>query len=87
MFFELFLRKIPQMKKIIVFCFLFTSAIYSQSADQQMLKDIYKYSLTQSRCYSWLDDLSNKIGARLSGSAGAEKSSRLHQTAIGNLRS
>jgi|SRR6218665_1397057 len=73
MFFQLFLRKIPQMKKNIVFCFLFTSVIYSQNADQQMLKEIYNYSLTQSKCYSWLDDLSNKIGSRLSGSVGAEK--------------
>ena len=38
-----------------------------------MLADIYKFSLTNSKCYSWLDDLSNKIGQRLSGSLGAEK--------------
>ena len=38
-----------------------------------MLKDIYKFSLTNSKCYSWLDDLSNKIGQRISGSVGAEK--------------
>jgi hypothetical protein len=61
------------MKKILLICFLFTSVIYSQSADQQMLKDIYTYALTKSKCYSWLDDLSNKIGSRLSGSVGAEK--------------
>lgn len=61
------------MKKSILFCFLFTSSIYSQNADQKMLKDIYTYSLTNSKCYSWLDDLSNKIGSRLSGSVGAEK--------------
>jgi hypothetical protein len=36
------------------------------------MKDIYKSSLTNSKCYAWLDDLSNKIGSRLSGS-GAEK--------------
>ena len=38
-----------------------------------MLKDIYTFSLTNSSCYSWLDDLSNKIGSRLSGSVGAQK--------------
>ena len=38
-----------------------------------MLKNIYNFSLTNSKCYSWLDDLSNKIGSRLSGSVGAEK--------------
>lgn len=38
-----------------------------------MLKDIYKSALTENHCYSWLDDLSNKIGHRLSGSSGAAK--------------
>lgn len=61
------------MKKVALICFLFTSYVYSQGNDQQMLKEIYTYSLTNSKCYSWLDDLSNKIGSRLSGSAGAEK--------------
>lgn len=61
------------MKKIALSALLFTSIIYSQSNDQQMLKNIYAFSLTNSKCYSWLDDLSNKIGSRLSGSVGAEK--------------
>ena len=61
------------MKKIIIISVLFTSVIYSQSNDQKMLRDIYDFSLTKSNCYSWLDDLSNKIGQRISGSAGAEK--------------
>lgn len=61
------------MKKIILFTLLFTTIIYSQSNDQKMLSDIYKFSLTNSKCYSWLDDLSNKIGQRISGSVGAEK--------------
>ncbi|HNP32702.1 MAG TPA: M20/M25/M40 family metallo-hydrolase [Flavobacterium sp.] len=60
------------MKKI-AFFLLFTSIIYSQNNDQKMLKDIYKFSLTNSQCYSWLDYLSNKIGQRISGSSGAEK--------------
>ena len=61
------------MKKFAFFSLLFTSIIYSQSNDQKMLADIYKFSLTNSKCYSWLDDLSNKIGQRISGSVGAEK--------------
>lgn len=61
------------MRKIALVFFLFTSMVYSQSKDQQMLADIYKFSLTQSSCYSWLDYLSNQIGQRMSGSAGAEK--------------
>ena len=60
------------MKKQLLFVVLFISNMYSQSNDQKMLSDIYKFSLTRSSCYSWLDDLSNKIGARLSGSKGAE---------------
>lgn len=61
------------MKKNAFSILFFTSIIYSQSNDQIMLKNIYNFSLTNSKCYSWLDDLSNKIGSRLSGSVGAEK--------------
>ncbi|GAA4048803.1 M28 family peptidase [Flavobacterium chungnamense] len=45
----------------------------SQTNDEAMLKQIYKVALTESKAYPWLDDLSNKIGHRLSGSAGAAK--------------
>lgn len=61
------------MKKIAFISLLLTSIMYSQSNDQQMLSDIYKFTLTKSNCYSWLDYLSNKIGSRMSGSVGAEK--------------
>ncbi len=73
MFFQLFLIKISDMKKASILLLLFTSMMFSQSNDQQMLSDIYKLSLTNSSCYSWLDYLSNQIGSRLSGSTGAEK--------------
>jgi len=53
--------------------FLLSSLGFAQSNDEQMLRDIYTSALTNSKCYSWLDDLSNKIGQRLSGSQGAEK--------------
>ena len=61
------------MKKIAFSILFFTSIIYSQSNDQIMLKNVYNFSLTNSKCYSWLGDLSNKIGSRMSGSVGAEK--------------
>ncbi|QBZ98959.1 M28 family peptidase [Flavobacterium sangjuense] len=61
------------MNKFAISALLFTSILYSQSNDQQMLKNIYSLSLTNSKCYPWLDDLSNKIGSRMSGSVGAEK--------------
>ena len=73
MFFQLFLRKIFPMKKLAFLALLFTTILHSQNNDQQMLSDIYKFSLTKSSCYSWLDHLSNKIGSRMSGSIGAEK--------------
>ena len=74
MFFQLFLRKISLMKKVLFGCLLLlTSSGFSQSNDEQMLQSIYKTALTNSQCYSWLDDLSNKVGQRLSGSEGAQK--------------
>lgn len=74
MFFQLFLRKISLMKKVLFGCLLLlTSSGFSQSDDEQMMKSIYKIALTNSQCYSWLDDLSNKVGQRLSGSEGAQK--------------
>jgi hypothetical protein len=48
-------------------------ALFSQTNNEQTIKEIYKSSLTNSKCYSWLDYLSNSIGARLSGSDNAEK--------------
>ena len=63
------------MKKSLVAGVLFFNglAILAQSNDEQVIKDIYKSGLTNAKCYSWLDHLSNKIGARLSGSDNAEK--------------
>lgn len=61
------------MKKIGFLLLLQSSFLVAQTNDEQRLKEIYDSALTNSKCYSWLDDLSNKIGSRLSGSAGAEK--------------
>ena len=61
------------MKKVFLFCFVLPILSFSQTKDEEMLKQIYKLSLTQSSAYSWLDHLSNDIGSRLSGSVGAEK--------------
>ncbi|NGY37150.1 M20/M25/M40 family metallo-hydrolase [Flavobacterium sp. XN-5] len=49
------------------------SVIFAQTNEEQAIKKIYNSALTNSKCYSWLDHLSNKIGSRLSGSVGAEK--------------
>ena len=49
------------------------SVIFAQTNEEQAIKKIYNSALTNSKCYSWLDHLSNQIGGRLSGSANAEK--------------
>ena len=69
----LFTKRLLEMKKFL-FQFLFTSLFgFAQNSDENQLKEIYKSVLTNSKCYTWLDDLSNKIGSRLSGSVGAQK--------------
>lgn len=61
------------MKKLF-FLLLFTStAAFSQNEDEKQLKAIYSQALTKSKCYDWLEYMSNSIGHRLSGSPGAEK--------------
>lgn len=63
------------MKKSIVLAALLLNglAIFGQTKDELFFKEIYKSSLTNAKCYDWLDHLSNKIGARLSGSDNAQK--------------
>lgn len=61
------------MKKTLLFLCLYTSFSFSQTTDETQLKTIYNQALTNSKCYSQLDYLSNKIGHRLSGSEGAQK--------------
>jgi hypothetical protein len=61
------------MKKVTIVLLLQSFFSIAQTSDEIMLKQIYKTALTESHCYSWLDDLSNKVGQRLSGSKGAEQ--------------
>ncbi len=61
------------MKKLFFLFLLQFTTVFSQTTDEATLRQIYNAALTQSSCYSWLDDLSNKVGSRLSGSIGAEK--------------
>lgn len=63
------------MKKFTVLTLLLFNALslFAQTKEEQTLKDIYKSSLTNAKCYTWLEHLSNSIGSRLSGSVGAEK--------------
>ena len=61
------------MNKLFYFFILNSVLTFGQTQDEQKLKQIYNAALTNSKCYAWLDDLSNKVGARLSGSVGAQK--------------
>lgn len=57
-----------------IFILVVLLSIQSNSqTDEQVLKKIYKQSLTNGKSYDWLNHLSNQIGGRLSGSLNAEK--------------
>ncbi|MFE3848588.1 M20/M25/M40 family metallo-hydrolase [Flavobacterium sp. LB3P45] len=75
------------MRKTTFLAVLFLNGItlFAQTKEEQTLKEIYKSSLTNSKCYSWLDYLSNKIGSRLSGSASAEKAVQYTKTQLETL--
>ena len=73
------------MKKIGLLLLLQSSLLVAQTPDELFLKQIYSSALTQSSCYSWLDDLSNKIGQRLSGSKGAELAVAYTQSQLNKL--
>ncbi|TGD58941.1 M28 family peptidase [Flavobacterium humi] len=61
------------MKKIIALFLLNSIVGFAQNPDEKQLAAIYKSALTESKCYNWLDHLSNVVGSRLSGSEGAQK--------------
>ncbi|MDI9256707.1 M28 family peptidase [Flavobacterium sedimenticola] len=61
------------MKKLALSLFLFTAFLQAQTQDEQMLRKLYTTALTDSKCYAWLEHLSNTIGQRMSGSDGAAK--------------
>lgn len=58
--------------RITFLCILFFSLSVKAQSDEDVLKTVYKNSLTNGKSYDWLDYLSNKIGGRLSGSTNAE---------------
>jgi hypothetical protein len=61
------------LRLLIVICLLTFSFNSTSQTDEEVIKDIYKTSLTNGQSYHWLNYLSNQIGSRLSGSYGAEK--------------
>jgi len=63
------------MKKTILLTALVLNGLtsFAQSNDEKNIKLFYKKALTEAKCYTWLEYLSNDIGSRLSGSKGAEE--------------
>lgn len=53
--------------------YAFAKAVQNSTADSLTMRSIYTTSLTEGNSYEWLEYLSNTIGSRLSGSAGAER--------------
>lgn len=73
------------MKKITCLLLLNSIFVFAQTNDEKKLQEIYNAALTNSKCYGWLDHLSNKIGHRLSGSIGAEKAVKYTKTELETL--
>ena len=62
------------MKKTVLLAILLNGcSLFAQVSEEQTIKGIYKSALTNGKCYTWLDHLSNQIGSRLSGSTNADK--------------
>ncbi|PWH83033.1 peptidase M28 family protein [Algibacter marinivivus] len=61
------------MKKALLILLALSFSFSFSQTDKDVLKTIYKQSLTNGKSYDWLNHLSNQIGSRLSGSLGAER--------------
>lgn len=83
---HLFWAKVP-----ITLYFIFTLTPYAPAqtkeheADALFIDRIYDHSLTDSRCYPWLEYLSLQIGHRLSGSPSAAKAVKWTQSMLDTL--
>lgn len=62
------------MKNIIFYFLIFSSTLsFAQTEDEKAIKGIFDQALQNGKSYEMLEHLTMKIGARLSGSEGAEK--------------
>ena len=66
-------------------CFIAMSWNAEAQSDEDVLKTVYKTSLTNGKSYLWLDYLSNTIGGRLSGSTNAELAVQYTKTELEKL--
>lgn len=62
------------LKRLVLLVLLTTSSFASAQVknDSTQIRDFYDLALLEGQSYQWLDDLSNDVGPRLSGSKGAE---------------
>lgn len=58
---------------LLTLIFVNPKVVAQSTQDSIILKKLYTTALTQGKSYEWLDHISNKIGARLSGSLAAER--------------
>ena len=75
------------MKKTILLTVLVLNGLtsFAQSNDEKNIKLFYKKALTESKCYTWLEYLSNDIGSRLSGSATAAEAVQYTKSQLESL--
>ncbi|RUT71496.1 peptidase M28 family protein [Flavobacterium cupreum] len=75
------------MRKTILLTVLVLNGLtsFAQSNDEKNIKLFYKKALTESKCYTWLEYLSNDIGSRLSGSPTAEAAVQYTKTQLERL--
>jgi carboxypeptidase Q len=58
-------------KSLVAFLILFSISGFGQTVDESAVKQLFAQALTKGKSYAWLEHLSTKVGARLSGSPGA----------------
>lgn len=75
------------LKQVIIFSFLtINTAIHSQNdTDAFFIKDIYAHTLTHGEAFNWLSFMSEEIGGRLAGSAGAQSAVDYTETLMNGL--
>jgi len=74
-----------KIKNILFISIVLSSLISFSQSDEDVIKTIYKQSLTNGKSYDWLNHLSNQIGSRLSGSLGAKKAVAYTKETLENL--
>jgi len=73
---------------LLLITLLFSSEGYAQRVNQEdslVIRNLYDMALLNGKSYDWLDDLSNQIGGRLSGSIEAEKAVKFTKDELDKL--